>query len=132
MASYNQQKLDLKPGEALIHVDNSESYRNSQQDEVQSAYFGQQNFSIFTCCSNYRDSGEDSLTKVPMAVISESNDHSKIAAFSCIVTIELRKLMGELSQMILWRRWLLLTIFFQVCICTAYSFQLKYCITMEL
>ena len=104
VACYNQQKLDLKPGETLIHVDNSESYRNSQQDEVQSAYFGQQNFSIFTSCSNYRDSGEDNLTKVPMAVISESNHHSTIAAFSCIVTIvdELKKLMGELSQMILW------------------------------
>ena len=51
VASYNQQKLDLKPGEALIHVDYSESYNNSQQDEVQSAYFDQQNFSIFTSCS---------------------------------------------------------------------------------
>jgi len=66
---------------------------NSQQNEVQSAYFGQQNFSIFTSCSYYRDSGEDNLTKVPMAVISESNDHSRIAAFSCIVAIieELKK-----------------------------------------
>ena len=64
VASYNQQKLDLKPGEALIHVDYSESYSNSQQDEVQSTYFGQQNFSIFTSYSYYRDSGEDNLTKV--------------------------------------------------------------------
>ena len=104
MASYNQQKLDLKPGEALIHVGYSEGYSNSQKDEVQSAYFGQQNFSIFTSCSYYRDSGEDNLTKVPMAVISESNDHSRIAAFSCIVTIvdELKKLMGELRKVILW------------------------------
>ena len=34
MTSYNQQKLDLKPGETFIHVDYSESYSNSQQDEV--------------------------------------------------------------------------------------------------
>ena len=40
VASYNKQKLDLKPGEALIDVDYSKSYSNSQQDEVQSAYFG--------------------------------------------------------------------------------------------
>ena len=104
VASYNQQKLDLKPGEALIHVDYSESYSNSQQDEVQSAYFGQQNFSISTSCSYYRGSGEDNLTKVPMAVISESNHHSRIAAFSYIVTIfdELKKMMGELRKVILW------------------------------
>ena len=85
MASYNKQKLDLKPGEALIHVGYSESYSNPQQDEGQSAYFGQQSFSVFT--SYYSDSGEGNLTKVPMAAISESNDHSKITAFSCIVTI---------------------------------------------
>ena len=103
-ASYNQQELDLKPGEALIHVDYSESHSDLQQDEVQSAYFGRQNFSIFTSCSYYRDSGVDSLTKVPMEVISESNDHSRISAFSYIVTIvdELKKLMGELRKVILW------------------------------
>ena len=101
MASYNQQKLDLKPGESLINVDYSESYSNSQQDEVHSAYFGQQNFSIFTSCSYYP---RDNLTKVPMVVIRESNDHSRIAAFSCIVTIidELKKLLGELHKVILW------------------------------
>ena len=104
MASYKQQKLDLKPGEALIYVDYTESYSNLKQDEVQSAYFGQQNFSIFTSCSYYRNSGKDNLTKVPMAVISKSNDHSRIAAFSCIVTIvgELKKLTNELHKMILW------------------------------
>ena len=104
VVSYNQQKLDLKPGEALIHVDHSESYSNSEQDEVQSAYFGEQNFSIFTSCSYYRDSGKDNLTKVPMAVISESNDHSRIAAFSYIVTIidELKKMMDELRKVNWW------------------------------
>ena len=39
-----------------------------------------------------------------MAVIRELNNHSRIAAFSCIVTIvdELKKLMGELRKVILW------------------------------
>ena len=41
VASYNKQKDELKTGEALIHVDYSESYNNTQQDEIQSAYFGQ-------------------------------------------------------------------------------------------
>ena len=101
MASYNQQNLDLKLGEALTHVDYSESNSNSQQDKVQSAYFGQQNFSIFTSCSYCRDNGEDNLTNVP---ISESNDHYRITAFSYIVTTvdELKKLMSELCKLILW------------------------------
>ena len=32
---YNKQKDELKTGEALIHVDFSESYNNTQQDEIQ-------------------------------------------------------------------------------------------------
>ena len=103
VASYNQQKLDLKPGEELIHVEYNERYSNSQHDEVESAYFGQQNFSIFTSCCYYRDSGEDNLTKILMAVISKSIDHSRITAFSCIDTIvnELKKLVNELHKVIL-------------------------------
>ena len=40
VASYNKQKHDLKTGEALIHVDYSQSYHNTQQDEISSVYFG--------------------------------------------------------------------------------------------
>ena len=41
VASYNKQKDKLKTREALIHLDYSENYNNTQQDEIQSAYFGQ-------------------------------------------------------------------------------------------
>lgn len=100
--AYNDHKVNLKPREVLIHVDYSESYSNAQQDEIQSAYFGKQNFSIFTSCSYYRDHEE--LKKVPMSVISESNDHSRIAAFSCVITIvnELKRLVGPIERVILW------------------------------
>ena len=100
--SYNEQKTNLKPREVLIHVDYSESYGNAQQDEIQSAYFGQQSFSIFTSCSYYRD--QEELKKFPMAVISESNDHSRIAAFSCVTSIfkELKKLVGPIDRVIMW------------------------------
>ena len=53
VASYNKQKDELKTEEALIHVDYSNSYNKTQQDEIQSAYFGQQGFSIFTSWSHY-------------------------------------------------------------------------------
>ena len=45
-----KEKDELKRGEALVHVDYSQSYNRTQQNEIQSAYFDQENFSIFTSC----------------------------------------------------------------------------------
>ena len=39
---------NLQENEVILHVDYSESYNNTQQDEIQSAYFGNSTFSIFT------------------------------------------------------------------------------------
>ena len=50
VAEYNRQKNDLVEGEILIQCDYSENYKNKDQDEIQSAYFGHQTFSIFTAC----------------------------------------------------------------------------------
>ena len=71
----------------LIHVSYSESYGNAPQDEIQSAYFGYQNFSIFTSCSYYREKELADLVAVPMSVISESSEQSRIAVFMFITTI---------------------------------------------
>ena len=38
-AAYNSCKTDLKQGEDILQVDYSESYKNKQQHEIQSAYF---------------------------------------------------------------------------------------------
>ena len=46
--------MDLKQGDAILHVDYSESYKN-KQDEIQSAYFGQSIFSLFTACVYHLD-----------------------------------------------------------------------------
>ena len=83
LTSYNKQKDELKTGEALTHADYSKSYNNTQQDEIQSKHFGQRNFSIFTSCSYYCEPEQGSLAKIPIAVISESSDHFRIAAFTC-------------------------------------------------
>ena len=50
VARYNIQRDDLKTAETLIYLVYSKTYNNTQQDEIQSAYFGQQNFSIFASC----------------------------------------------------------------------------------
>ena len=41
---YKKQIDELKDGEAIIHVDYSENYKNKQQNEVKSAYYGQEQF----------------------------------------------------------------------------------------
>ena len=46
VASYESDKRNLSHDEILIHCDFSQSYRNSEQDEIQSAYFGYESFSL--------------------------------------------------------------------------------------
>ena len=46
--AYNEHKPELSDGDLLVHVDFAENYRNHQQNETQSAYFGNQSFSLFT------------------------------------------------------------------------------------
>ena len=48
VATNNLFNTDLKQGEAILHVEDSKSYRNKQQDEIQSTSFGQSTFSLFT------------------------------------------------------------------------------------
>ena len=40
----NRLKENLKTNEFLIHVDYSENYKDKEQDEIQSAYFGHNSF----------------------------------------------------------------------------------------
>ena len=48
--AYNKMKNSLNENDIFVHVDYAESYRNNQQDEIQSGYFGNSSFSIFTAC----------------------------------------------------------------------------------
>ena len=101
-SAYNACKTDLVPGEALIHIDYSEFYKNKQQDEIQSAYFGQSTFSLFTGCVYHLNSIGD-LAKRPITVFSESSVHSRIAALTCIdlVVKEVEKHI-KLTKAIIW------------------------------
>ena len=75
-------KDELSYGEILLHVDYSENYKNAQQDEIQSAYFGHTCFSLFTACCYYKS--DSALKNISTTITSESSDHSRIAAFSCV------------------------------------------------
>ena len=80
---YTWLKENLKTNEFMIHVDYSENYEDKEQDEIQSAYFGHNSFSVFTACS-YTRRIDGTLLNENFNVTSEATDDSRIAAFSCI------------------------------------------------
>ena len=84
---YNRLKENLKTNEFIIHVDYSKNYKDKEQDEIQSAYFGHNSFSIFTACC-YTRGIDGTLLNENFTVTSEATDHSRIAAFSCINLIK--------------------------------------------
>ena len=47
---YKKQINELNDGEAIIQVDYLENYKNKQQNEIKSAYYGQGQSSLFTVC----------------------------------------------------------------------------------
>ena len=67
--------------EILIQVDYSENYTNKDQGQVQSAYFGQKPFSIFTACCYPKVDGV--ILNENVTATSDNNDHSRNAAMSC-------------------------------------------------
>ena len=74
-------KSNLQEDHLLMQVDYSESYKNAEQNQIQSAYFGHSCFSIFTACCYYRTE-EGELMTYPVKTTSESSYHSRIPAFS--------------------------------------------------
>ena len=70
--------------EILIQVDYGENYTcytNKGQGQVQSAYFGQKPFSIFTACCHLKVDGV--ILNENVTVTSETNDNPRSAAMSC-------------------------------------------------
>ena len=49
-ASFIEAKSNLQEGQFLMQVDCCESYKNAEQNKIQSAYFGHSYVSIFTAC----------------------------------------------------------------------------------
>jgi len=100
-------KQQLKPNECMVQVDYSEGYKNKNQDEIQSAYFGHETFSIFTACGYFRPNETAELEKVPLTIVSEANDHSRIASFTCVSKVidsieERLPLLNKLQQVYIW------------------------------
>ena len=58
------------------------SYKNEQQDAIQSAYFGNQCFSIFTACCYFNVQGK--IKKDNVIVVTEKSDLDRVASMSCL------------------------------------------------
>ena len=84
-AKFHDLKASLQDNELLIQVDYSESYVNQEQGKIESAYFGQQTFSIFTACCYLKIDGE--VLNENVAITSETSEYSRIAALSCCIQV---------------------------------------------
>ena len=83
VAANNLFNTDLKQGQAILHVEDSKSYRNKHQDEIQSTSFGQSTSSLFIAFV-YHLNDSESLIQRPITVVSDSSNHSWIAMFMFI------------------------------------------------
>ena len=79
---YQEMKTLLSPKDLMIQIDFAESYKNEQQDVIQSAYFGNQCFSIFTGCCYFNVQGN--IKNDNVNVVSEISDHDIVASMSCL------------------------------------------------
>lgn len=69
------------PCESIMYVDYSNSYKNTQQYEIQSAYSEHTCFSIFIACCYYQSGLSDGLENAAVTITSESSDHLVLLHF---------------------------------------------------
>ena len=102
--AYNYQKDGLTVDDLLVYVDFAENYRNDQQNEIQSAYFGHQSFSLFTSCCYYKDDG-NILQQKSIVIITENSDHNRVTSMSSlrkVVEIAENSLGKSFRRLIIW------------------------------
>ena len=87
-------KTNLKENEVILRADFSKNYQNKQRHEIQSAYFGHENFTLFTAdCYFHRTANIESFSSyihhdsclaiVPVAVMSNETSHNcNVAVFN--------------------------------------------------
>jgi hypothetical protein len=75
-SSYKSDKENLQVGEALVHVDYSENYKNKNQREIKSAYYGCKQFSLYTVCTWVKETEEQPIQYYSDVYVTEENDHS--------------------------------------------------------
>ena len=77
-------KANIKVNEVLIHLHYSENYKSQDQNEIQSAHFGQASFSLFIACPYYRCSKTNEIKTMCTTITSEASDKSRMASITCV------------------------------------------------
>ena len=72
---YANIRENLMERELLINLDFS-------KNEIQSAYFGNNSFSLFTACAFYNNQGK--TEKVSVTITTEGSDKSRVTSISCV------------------------------------------------
>ena len=67
----------------LVRVDFAESYRNDQQNEIESAYLGNQSFSLFTSCCYFKGAASE-VRNESLVVVTQNSNHNRITSISCL------------------------------------------------
>ena len=79
-------KNNLVKNDFLINVDYSESYKNKQQREIQSAYFSHTTFSICSACCYCFDATNNRDCKLT-AITSDFPDHSRAPGITRVLKV---------------------------------------------
>ena len=72
-------KASLSEYDLILHVGFAKSFKNDQQDAIQSEYFENQSFSIFTTCC-YAKSPNNNVRNDNVIVVTGSFDHDRVAS----------------------------------------------------
>ena len=73
---------NLNEDEILIHLDYSKNYKCQHQNEIESGYFGNKTFSLFTACTYYKQNGK--IQKLLITATTKEKDNCRGVSMSCV------------------------------------------------
>ena len=77
---YHEIKASLSEKDLMLHVDFAVSYKNDQQDTIQSAQFGNQCYRIFTAYFYAKNPNNNDVRNDNIIVVTENSDHDRVAS----------------------------------------------------
>ena len=97
-------KEKLLPGQVMLQMDFAEDYHCQNTDEVQNAYFGAANVTIFPVVTYYRPELSDDLSVQSFAIISDEQNHDASAVYAFLQKLlpNVKELIPEVSQAFCW------------------------------
>lgn len=79
-----KQAVALESDKNVVYCDFSQSYKNQEHNEIQSAYFGHKCLSLFTACCYVRELSSNKVVAMPITVTTEGSEHSRQTSMSCL------------------------------------------------